>query len=185
VDKKERDGDEDENTVEDYERVCKIRGMAYLIGLGRSCSGVITRRIRTRSGHIGDGKLTYTQISLQSEYLIMISPVPAHFSLVLNSTITSQCEVKAFVSISPCHDQLITPNTVYTEYCIHRVLQTLRTTYASYHIHRVLHIPRTAYTTYGIHRLLPYPKIDYLPLPASLSSLGRPCCFQFSTFARL
>jgi hypothetical protein len=147
--------------VEDYERVCKIRGMAYLIGLGRSCSGVITQRIGTRSGHIGDGKLTYTQNSLQSEYLMMISPVPAHFSLVLNSTITSQCEVKAFVSISPCHDQLITPNTVYTEYCIHHILQTLRTTYTSYYLHRVLHIPRTAYTTYCIHRVLYTPRTAY------------------------
>jgi len=54
-----------------------------------------------------------------------------------------------------------------------------------YSIHWVLHTPSTAYTAYYLHRVLHHPKIDCLPLPASLSSLGRPCCTQFSTFAQL
>jgi len=41
------------------------------------------------------------------------------------------------------------------------------------------------HTEYSIHWVLHHPKIDCLPLPASLSSLGRPCCTQFSTFAKL
>jgi len=46
-------------------------------------------------------------------------------------------------------------------------------------------IPSTAYTEYCIHRVLHHPKIDCLPLPASLSSLSRPCCTQFSTFPHI
>jgi len=51
--------------------------------------------------------------------------------------------------------------------------------------HQVQHTPSTAYTEYCIHRVLHHPNIDCLPLPASLSSLGRPCCTQFSTFPQL
>jgi len=40
-------------------------------------------------------------------------------------------------------------------------------------------------TEYGIHCVLHHPSIDCLPLPASLSSLGRPSCTQFSTFPQL
>jgi len=43
----------------------------------------------------------------------------------------------------------------------------------------------TAYTKFSIHRVLHHPKIDCLPFPPSLSSLGRPCCTQFSTLAPL
>jgi len=42
-----------------------------------------------------------------------------------------------------------------------------------------------AYTKYCIHWALHHPKIHYLPLTASLSSLGGPCCTQFYTFPRL
>jgi len=41
------------------------------------------------------------------------------------------------------------------------------------------------HTEYSIHRVLHHPKIDCLLLPASFSSLGRPCCTQHSTFPRL
>jgi len=54
-----------------------------------------------------------------------------------------------------------------------------------YSIHWVQHTQSTAYTEYYIHRILHQPMMDQLPLPASLSSLGRPCCTQFSTFAQL
>jgi hypothetical protein len=40
-------------------------------------------------------------------------------------------------------------------------------------------------TEYSIHRVLHYPMIDCLPLPARLSSLGRPSCTKFSTFPQL
>jgi len=45
---------------------------------------------------------------------------------------------------------------------------------AEYSIHRVPHTPSTSLS-----------KIDCLPLPASLSYLGRPCCSQFATFTQL
>jgi len=34
--------------------------------------------------------------------------------------------------MSPCHDEKLTPSTVSTEYCIHRVLYTLSTAYTAY-----------------------------------------------------
>jgi len=40
-------------------------------------------------------------------------------------------------------------------------------------------------TEYSIHHVLHYPMIDCPPLPDSFSSLGRPCCTQFSTFLQL
>jgi len=40
------------------------------------------------------------------------------------------------------------------------------------------------HTKYSIHQVLHHPMIDFLPLPASLSSLGGPCCTQLSTFPR-
>jgi len=42
-----------------------------------------------------------------------------------------------------------------------------------------------AYTEYSIHHVLHHPNIDCLPLPASISSLSRPCWTQFSTFPQL
>jgi len=42
-----------------------------------------------------------------------------------------------------------------------------------------------AYTEYCIHRILHHPRIYCFPLPASLSSLSRPCFTQFSPFAVL
>jgi len=51
--------------------------------------------------------------------------------------------------------------------------------------HQVQHTPSTAYTKYSIHRALHHPNIHCFSLPASLSSFGRPCCTQFSTFLQL
>ena len=51
--------------------------------------------------------------------------------------------------------------------------------------HRVQHTPSTAYTENCIHRVLHHPKVNCLPLPASLSPLGRPCCTKFSTIPQL
>jgi len=123
------------------------------------------------------------------------------FFLVLNSTITWEHNVQSSLSISPGHEQEITPSTAYTEYSIHRVQHTPSTAYTEYSIYRVQHTPSTAYTKYSIHRVqhtlstayteyyihraLHHPYTDCLPLPASLSSRSRPCCTQFSSFPKL
>jgi len=49
-------------------------------------------------------------------------------------------------------------------------------------LHWIQYTPSTAYTEYCMDHVLHHPMIDCLPLPAILSSLGRPCCTQFSTF---
>jgi len=56
--------------------------------------------------------------------------------------------------------------------------------YTVYSIHRVQHSPSTAYSEYSIDRVQHHPNIDCLPLPASLSSLGKACCTQFCTFSQ-
>jgi len=57
--------------------------------------------------------------------------------------------------------------------------------YTIYTIHRVQHTPITAYTEYCIHCVLHHPEINYLLVPTSLSSLGKPSCTKFSTFPKL
>jgi hypothetical protein len=57
--------------------------------------------------------------------------------------------------------------------------------YTKYSIHQLQHTPTTAYTEYCIHCVLNHLLIHSLPLPASPSSLGGPCCAQFSTFPQL
>jgi len=96
VDEKERDVGWRWERCGGYERRWDIRGTTCLIGLGRPRIGVITRRIGTCTCRIGDGKLTRTQNSLKSQFLMMICPT--------SSTITWEHEVKSFLSISPCHD---------------------------------------------------------------------------------
>jgi len=136
-------------------RICEIRGMTCMIGLGRPCIGVITCQIGTRTCHIGDGQYDlHTKFSQLPVSHDDFPPSPViSLSLVLNSTITEEHEAKSALSISLCNDQELILNTAYTEYCIHCVLH--------------------------------HPKIDCLPLPASLSSLSRPWCPQFSTFPHL
>jgi hypothetical protein len=89
--------------------------------------------------------------------------------LVVNSSITWKHEVKPSLSISPCHDQELSPSAAYTEYSIHQVK----------------HTPSTAYTEKCIHRVLRHPIINCLLLPAGFSSRRRPCCTQLSTFPQL
>jgi len=78
---------------------------------------------------------------------------PSLFSLIHNSTIIAEYNVKSSLSISPCHDHELIPSTAYTEYSIHRVQHTPSTAYTEYSIHRVQHTPSTAYTEYSIHRV--------------------------------
>jgi len=86
VDEKERDGGWRWERCGGYERTWEIRGTTCVIGFERPRIGVITRRIGTRTCRIWDGKLTRTQNSLKSQFLMMISPISLF--LVLNSTIT-------------------------------------------------------------------------------------------------
>jgi len=99
-----------------------------------------------------------------------LSPLLSLF-LVLNSTITLEHKVKSSFSISPYDNQELTLSTA-----------TPCKAYTKYSIHWVQHTPSTAYTVYCIHCEMRHPKIDCLPLPDSLSSLGRPCWTQFSKF---
>ena len=81
VDQKERDGGWRWELWGGYKPIWEIRGTTWLIGLGRPRIGVITCRIGTRTCCIRDGKFTCTQNSLQSQFLIMISPISAYLSL--------------------------------------------------------------------------------------------------------
>jgi len=74
-------GDEDENDKEGYERICAIRGMTCLIGLGWPCIGVIKSQIGTHTCCIRDGKLTSTWNPLKFQFHMMIFPPPSHPSL--------------------------------------------------------------------------------------------------------
>jgi len=64
-----------------FERIWQIWGATCQIWFRRHCIGVITRRIRTRTCRIGDGKLTRTSNSLKSQSLMMISPISSDLSL--------------------------------------------------------------------------------------------------------
>jgi len=86
VDEKERDGGWSWEWYGGYERIWEIRGTTCLIRLGRPCIGVSSRRIGTRTCHMGDGQLTRTQNSLSPSFSWWFPPI-FHF-LVLNSTIT-------------------------------------------------------------------------------------------------
>jgi hypothetical protein len=76
----------------------------------------------------------------------------SHF-LILSSTIIAEHKRNSSLSISLCHNYVLTLSTAYTEYSIHRVQHTPSTAYTEYSIHRVLHTPSTAYTEYSIHRV--------------------------------
>jgi len=81
VDEKERDGGWRWEWCGGYERTWEIRGTTCLIGFRRPGIGVITRRIRTLTCRIWDGKLTRTRNSLKSLFLMMISPISSDLSL--------------------------------------------------------------------------------------------------------
>jgi len=65
--------------------------------------------------------------------------------------------------MSPFHDQELTPSTAYIEYSIHWAQHSLSTAYTAYCI-----LPRST-----------------VSCSQPVSSLGRSCCTQFSTFAQL
>jgi len=61
-------------------------------------------------------------------------PPSTFMSLVLvpDSTITLEYKPQYLLHISPCDDQAWTPNTAYTEFCIHQGLHTPSTVYSAY-----------------------------------------------------
>jgi len=63
---------------------------------------------------------------LPSSTLFLFS-FPITLFLVHNFTIITEHKAKSSLSISPCHDQELTPSTAYTAYSIHRVKHTLST----------------------------------------------------------
>ena len=102
-----------------------MRGTTCMIGFGRPSMDVITHQIGTRTCRIWDGKLTHTRNSLKSQFLMEISPLSSHLSLLgLNSTITYEHKVMSSLSFSPWHDHELTPSTAYTEYSIHQLQHT-------------------------------------------------------------
>ena len=171
----EKEGDEGWQWEQcDYERTWEIRGMTCLIGLGRPCIGVIARRIRTRTCCIGDGKSSRTWDSPSPSFSWCFPRTLSSLSF-LSSILPSPKNTKLSHPLQSLHAMIKSQ---------HRVQHTPSTAYTKYSIHSVLHTPGTAYTTYCIRRIQHHPKIDCHPLPATLQSLGRPCCAQFSTFAQ-
>jgi len=133
-----------------YKRIWEIRGMTCPIGFRRPCIAFLTCRIGSRTCHIGNGKLTHTQNSHKSQFLIMISPMSSYLSL---SRPQLYHHLRTWCSVIPLY--LSMPwSRVNTKYSIHQVQ----------------HTPSTAYTEYYIHRVLHHPKINSLLLPVSLSS---------------
>jgi len=128
VDEQERNGGWGWVWCGGYERIWEIKGTTCQIGLGRPSINEITHRIRTRTCRIRDGEMTRTWHSLSPSVSSCFAPsLLISLLLVLNSAVTQEHEVKSSLSISPCHDQVLTANTAYTEYSIHWVLHTPRT----------------------------------------------------------
>jgi len=162
--------DEDEYDADDMSRYEKSR--VWPARLGCEDLVVVSSHARSRLLPAVSGMVNWLsqEILWSPSFSWWFPPSPLiPLLLVLKSNITQVHKVKLSLSLSRCHDQELTLSTAYTEYSIHWEQ----------------HTPSTAYTQYCIHRVLTHPKIDCLPLPASLSSLGRPCCTQFSTFPQL
>jgi len=98
-------------------------------------------------------------------FLLMICPIPSHLSPSRHQLYHHLRTQRYVIPLNPSMPW----SRVNTEYSIHWVQ----------------HTQSTAYTEYCIHCGLHHPKIDCLPLPASVSWLGRPCCTQISTFPQL
>jgi hypothetical protein len=135
-------------------------GMTWLIWLRRSCIGLITRRIGTRNRSFGD-------LPFDSHTKLSSVPFPHNHLSHLISSLLFSC------SILP-----LPRNTKSSHFflSIHPMITRL----TLYSTHQVQHTLCTAYSVYCIIQ-----NIDCLPLPASLSSSGRPWCIQFFTFPQL
>jgi len=89
-----------------------------------------------QASHTQDfSSLLVLSTSFSSSFLI--SP-----SLVHNSTIIAEHNVKSSLSISPCHDQELATSIAYTDYSIHQVQLTPSTEHTQYSTHPVQHPPK-------------------------------------------
>jgi len=167
VDEKERDGGWRWERCGGYEQIWEIWVTPCQIQSGSARIGEITRRIRTCTCGIGEGKMTCTRNSHMSLFVRMISPISSHHSHShpqVYHHLKTQSWVIALYLCMPW-------SRVNTEYSIHWVQPVRSSAYTEDSIHR-----STAYTEFCIHRVLRHPMIGCLLLPASLSSLPRPCC---------
>jgi len=80
VHKKVRDGGWRWEWCGGYEWISELRGTTCQIGLRRPRVGVITCWIGSCTCRIGNGKLTLTGKSLNSQFLMMICPISSHLS---------------------------------------------------------------------------------------------------------
>jgi len=81
VDEKERDGGWGWQRYGSFERTWDIRGTTCLIWFRSPRISGITSRIGTHACRIMDGKLTHIRNSLNSQVLMMISPISSDLSL--------------------------------------------------------------------------------------------------------
>jgi len=184
MDEKERDGGWRWERCGGYEWIWEISVTTCLIELWRPPIGVITRQIGTRTCHIRDGQLTRTQNSLQSQFLMMISPISSH---LFSSRPQLYHHLRTQSYVIPLYFSMLWSR-VNDKYSIHWTQHTPSTAFTKYSIHRVLHTPSTAFTEYSIHWVLRTPHTASSQHRLSLApsqSLRRPSCTQFSTFPQL
>jgi len=168
-----------------------------MIWWGRTCIGVITHGIRTRTCTIGDGNITRTRHSLSPSFSSSYPPSPL-ISLScpwLYYHLRTPSQVIPVDHSMPCwrvHTEFSilwvrhTPSKAYSEYSILWVQHTPSTAYSEYSILRVQHTPSTAYSEYSILRVQYTPRTCIIPRSTvsssqPVSSLGTPCCTTFST----
>jgi len=138
--------DKYEHDVADYERMWDIMGTTCLIGFRTPHIVVITRGIGTRTWCNGDGKLTRTQNSLKSQFLMMISRIPSHLCHACPQLYHHRSTQSYLIAL-----YLSMPwSRANSEYCIHRVQHTPNTAYTEHSLHRVQHTLSTAYAAYCI-----------------------------------
>ena len=105
----------------------RSQGTTCLIGFRRPCIGVFTCLIGSSTCRIRNGKLSRTQNSLKSQFLIMISPISIHLSLSLPSPKNAKL-IHSYLSlrsmIRSYHRVQHTPSTAYTEPSIYWVQHT-------------------------------------------------------------
>jgi len=112
-------GEEDENDVEDMSGYEKLgvrlawSGWEDLVSEYLHCGSGLIPAVSGMVNWLAHENLRSPSFSWWFPPYRLIS-----LFLVLNSTITWEQEVKSSVSISPCHDQELTPSTAYTAYCI-------------------------------------------------------------------
>jgi len=149
VHEKKRDGGWRWEQCGAYKPIWEMRGTTCLIRLGRPRVSGSRRRIGTRTGRIGDGKLTRTQNSLYSSFSWEFAPLFSSHSFSISTlpspknTNLSHPSLSLHAMIKSWHRVQHTPSTAYTKYSIHRVQQTPSTAYTEYCIILRSHVSRS------------------------------------------